>query len=381
MPRHRRNITTSSKPTMRARSAHAQARKKFVQYDTTPIRPKKSKAPKIIAIAVIVLIVILIALFLIIPNVFAQSNKGSLPATTSATVVIESGDTARDVAKKFESMNLVANADKFVEELERSGALKSLIPGSYTFKGQTDTKHITQRLKTGDSDDVPTVTVVEGYTLKATASAIDDASDGQISYDDFISATSDASKYASDYDFLKEVGTNSLEGFLLPKTYDIGTSDTAETMIEKMLDQFKTEAMALDYSYPKKNNLSVYDAVKLASVVQKESSGDIQPRVAGIFYNRLRSDSPYLQSDATTAYSVGHNPTGEEVHADDPYSTYTNPGLPPTPICNPSIDALESVCNPEENNYRYFYSYDDGTYAFSETYEEHQAAIARDTQQ
>lgn len=378
MARHTKNITTSSKPTMRARSAHARARKEFVQYDTTPIRPKKSKAPMVIGI-IIAIVVVALVFFVLIPNVFAQSNKGSLPASSSATIVIESGDTATDVAKKFENEKLVASADRFTEELGKTGASGSLIPGAYTFSGQTETKAMAARLKNGDSDDVPTVTVVEGYTLKAAASALEEASSGQITAADFTSASADASKFVSDYDFLKDAGNNSLEGFLLPKTYNIDPTDNADSMIKKMLDQFRTEAMALDYSYPQKNNLNVYDAVKLASIVQKESGTDLHARVAGVFYNRLRSDSPYLQSDATTAYVVGHDPTGEEVHANDPYSTYTNPGLPPTPICNPSIDAIRSVCDPEENNYRYFYSYDDGTYAFSETYEQHQAAIERDT--
>ena len=378
MPKHsNKDFTYSSRPSMRSRSAHARARKEFIQYDTSAIRPKKNNKPKIIVIVVAVLIVVLLG-FLIVPKVFASSNVGSLPASESATVVIESGDTASVVAGKFAKEGLIKNAERFAEELGKTGAASSLIPGSYTFSGKTETKLMAQTLKNGDSDDVPTVTVVEGYTLKATASALEDASDGQITAEDFTAVTSDASKFVSQYDFLKDVGTNSLEGFLLPKTYNIDPSDTAETMAVKMLNQFKTEAMALNYAYPTSKGLNLYDAVKLASVVQKEASGDLQPRVAGIFYNRLTSDSPYLQSDATTAYVVGHDPTGEEVHANDPYSTYTNPGLPPTPICNPSIDALKSVCSPEENDYRYFYSYDDGTYAFSTTYEEHQAAIARD---
>ena len=378
MPKNsNRDFTYSSRPSMRSRSVHARARKEFTHYDTSAIRPKKNNKPKIVAIIVAILVVVLLG-FLIVPRVFSTSNVGALPASESATVVIESGDTASVVAGKFAKEGLIKNAERFAEELGKTGAASSLIPGSYTFSGQTETKLMAQTLKNGESDEVPTVTVVEGYTLKATASALEDATDGQITADEFTAATSDASKFVSQYDFLKDAGTNSLEGFLLPKTYNIDPYDTAESMAIKMLDQFKTEAMVLDYSYAADKGLNLYDAVKLASVVQKEASGDLQPRVAGIFYNRLTSDSPYLQSDATTAYVVGHDPTGEEVHANGPYSTYTNPGLPPTPICNPSIDALKSVCSPEENDYRYFYSYDDGTYAFSVTYEEHQAAIARD---
>ena len=378
MPKHSDNLSYSSRPSMRARSAHARARKEFVQYDTSAIRPKKSKVPVVLAIIFAVAVIGSLCFF-VLPNVLAGSNKGSLPATETATVTIESGDTASVVAQKFEEKQLVANASKFVDELGKTGAANALIPGNYTFSGQTATHEMAERLKNGVTDTVPTITVVEGYTLKAIATAIEGASSGQITADAFNSAASDASKFATQFDFLSDVGTNSLEGFLLPKTYNIDPNDTAETMIVKMLNQFKTEAMALDFAYPKSKGLSIYDAIKLASIVQKESPVDLHARVAGVFYNRLDSDSPYLQSDATTAYVVGHDPTGEEVHANDPYSTYTNAGLPPTPICNPSIDSIKSVCQPEETSYRYFYTYDDGTYAFSETYEEHLAAIAKDT--
>ena len=70
--------------------------------------------------------------------------------------------------------------------------------------------------------------------------------------------------------------------------------------------------------------------------------------MAGVFYNRLASDRPYLESDATTAYEVGREPTAEEVHAETPYSTYANAGLPPTPICSPGIESLTAVCEPTQ---------------------------------
>ena len=92
----------------------------------------------------------------------------------------------------------------------------------------------------------------------------------------------------------------------------------------------------------------------------------------------MKSSRPYLQSDATTAYVVGHDPTAEEVHANDPYSTYSNAGLPPTPICNPSIDSIKATLNPEQTDYMYFYTSKDGTYQFSVTYDEHLAAINKD---
>ncbi len=344
-----------------------------------PSHSKSNKNPRIVLLAIIAMLILaLVAIFLVVPAV-SGNNVGSLDSSKKATVVIESGDTAKDVAVKFKDAGLVADADRFVSKLTEVGADSTLIPGEYTFSGKTDTSILAQALKEGKRDEGDKVTVVEGYTINSISQAVAKASGGSITADSFKQVCNDASKFSSDYDFLSEVGNKSLEGFLLPKTYEIESSDTAETLVKKMLDQFKIEVSNLDFSYASNTGLNFYDAIKLASVVQKESPTSYHARVAGIFYNRLKSNSPYLQSDATTAYYVGHDPTGEEVHANNEYSTYTNPGLPPTPICNPSIDAIKSVCFPEENNYRYFYTTQNGQYVFSETFEQHQQAIENDT--
>lgn len=87
----------------------------------------------------------------------------------------------------------------------------------------------------------------------------------------------------------------------------------------------------------------------------------------------------HINSDATTAYEVGHDPSPEELHSQSAYSTYTNYGLPPTPICSPGIEALRAVCFPEQTSYLYFVFKNDENgelqYRFSETFEEHQQAI------
>ena len=111
-----------------------------------------------------------------------------------------------------------------------------------------------------------------------------------------------------------------------------------------------------------------------------EPADMVRDHVAGVFYNRLASDRPYLESDATTAYEVGREPTAEEVHAETPYSTYANAGLPPTPICSPGLESLTAVCEPTQTEDMFFYFYPDADgnmqAAFSKTYEEHQQAIA-----
>lgn len=146
-----------------------------------------------------------------------------------------------------------------------------------------------------------------------------------------------------------------------------------------MLSQFNTEVENLNYSYAEDHGLTPYQALILASVVEREAASDNQKEVASVFYNRLGIDMP-LQSDATTAYVVGGDPTPEDLKVDGPFNTYLNKGLPAGPICSPGLSCIEAVLDPAQTNYYYFVFYpnDNGgmDYFFNETYEGHQQAIA-----
>ncbi|WP_080799587.1 endolytic transglycosylase MltG [Arabiibacter massiliensis] len=379
MPSRRKQVTYSQRPNHAARSAHARGERQFRTYDTSYIRPKSSKAPIVFSIVLIVIVLGVLAwggftLF----NSCSASQVELLAEGEQATVVVAEGEGAQAIGQKLVEARLVGGKTEFTRRVDELGVASQLKPGTYTFAGGTGLDDIIHALQAGpDMGDA--VTIPEGYKLADIAAAVADASGGRISAEDFTAAASDASAYAADYGFLADAGSNSLEGFLFPKTYAIGDDATADSVIRMMLDQFKTETAGLDWSYPESQGLSIYDAVNLASIVEKESSGDAQIRaqVAAVFYNRLEyTEGPtvgYLQSDATTAYEVGHDPTPEEVHADTPYSTYTYKGLPPTPICSPSLDCLKAVCAPDQESLgKYFFFYFEGdSYYFTETYDEH----------
>ncbi len=251
-----------------------------------------------------------------------------------------------------------------------------MIPGTYLFRGGMTQADILAALTAGPASTADHVTIPEGLTRQGVAEEVAKATSGRISVEDFMAASADASQYAGQFALVDGAGTNSLEGFLFPKTYAITATDGAEEVVRMMLAQFGDETASLDWAYPQEHGLSPYEAIILASIVEKEGKPDNFATVASVFYNRLASDRPYLESDATTAYEVGHDPSAEEVHADTPYSTYTHEGLPPTPICNPSLAALQAVCSPEDTDYLFFFFDDDGTYSFTETYEEHQASFS-----
>ena len=385
MPQHRKQVTYSQRPNHAARSAHARGERQFRTYDTSYIRPKKSKAPAIVAAVLAVLVVGGLAWgALTLFNSCSAQSVELLAEGQEATITVAEGAGAKVVGEQLAEARLVSNAGDFTKRVNEMGVDSQLKPGTYTFAGGMSLDAIINQLTAGPVANA--LTIPEGSTLEAVAQSVATFTENRITADAFTAAASDASAYAADYDFLADAGTNSLEGFLFPKTYEIGDDAAAESVVRMMLDQFKTETSGLDWSYPQSQGLTIYDAVKLASIVERESSGDeqIRAQVASVFYNRLNNfgdpNYGFLQSDATSAYELGHDPTPEDIKNPTPFNTYTNTGLPPTPICSPGLDCLQAVCNPAQTNYFFFYFAPDesGTmqYYFSETYEEHQQTFS-----
>ena len=380
----RRQVTYSRRPNHAARSAHARGDRMFRTYDTSFIQPKRSKVPHYVFLVVLALLGIGILWFVGSSVASCVSPKVELLAEgQQATITVNDGASANTIGSTLVDAKLVGSAKEFTERVKDLDAGSDLKPGTYTFSGGVSVDDIISALRNGPVSDA-VLTIPEGYRLSEIASAVESATNGRISADAFKQAASDASVYAGDYSFLKSAGTNSLEGFLFPKTYDVASDATADSLIRAMLSQFQTETAGLDWSYPESQGLSLYQTVNLASIVEKESSGDetIRAQVAAVFYNRLTTKGEpsygYLQSDATTAYEVGHDPTAEEVHANSLYSTYSNAGLPPTPICSPSIECLQAVYSPNQDalGKYYFFYFQDDKYTFSETYDEHKAAFS-----
>jgi UPF0755 protein len=126
--------------------------------------------------------------------------------------------------------------------------------------------------------------------------------------------------------------------------------------------------------------MSVNEVLTLASIVEKESGVAAErPLIAGVFYNRLRLGMP-LQSDPTIIYAIP-NFNGDLTRADlarpSPYNTYQVTGLPPGPIANPGLAAIDAVLDPTDTQYLYFVSKNDGSHVFAATLAEHNHNVAR----
>jgi UPF0755 protein len=185
--------------------------------------------------------------------------------------------------------------------------------------------------------------------------------------------------------FLEELGATARhpEGLFLPETYRFprGSSDRAilaqafDLMQKSLAEEWDQRAEGLPISTP-------YEALTLASIVEKETGrADERARIAGVFVRRLEKRMR-LQTDPTVIYGIGKafngNLTRQDLRTDTPYNTYTRRGLPPTPIAMPGRAAIHAALHPADGNELYFVATGtgDGSHAFSETKDEHDAAVA-----
>ncbi len=149
-----------------------------------------------------------------------------------------------------------------------------------------------------------------------------------------------------------------LEGFLFPATYDFVAGTTAKELALDQLQAFCRTFAKVDLAYARSKNLTPYDVLKIASMIEEEAavSAD-RPRIAAVIYNRLRNRMP-LQIDATLRYGLHIPPTQSiteaELASSNPYNTRKLYGLPPTPIGNPGLASLRAAAHPANVDYLYY---------------------------
>lgn len=152
-------------------------------------------------------------------------------------------------------------------------------------------------------------------------------------------------------------GAKNLEGFLFPDTFELEKQASAANLVQLQLEDFKRRIKGVDMGYARSKNLTVYDVLTIASMVEDEAALASQRKlVAAVIYNRLREGIP-LGIDATTRFATGNYTqplTESELAIESPYNTRTNAGLPPGPINSPGLAAIEASAHPAEVDYLYY---------------------------
>jgi uncharacterized YceG family protein len=158
--------------------------------------------------------------------------------------------------------------------------------------------------------------------------------------------------------FARDGKPRPLEGFLFPATYDFTPQTTSRRLAERQLDSFRTNWAKVDLRYAKSRNLTPYDVLIIASMIEKEViAPEERALVAAVIYNRLH-DGMALQVDATTRYGFNVPPTesltNSQLNSLNPYNTRRVPGLPPTPIANPGLASMQAAAHPARVDYLFF---------------------------
>ena len=288
-----------------------------------------------------------------------------------ASVVVREGDGVAEIARRLETAGVVRSALLLRARSRLTGRDRTIQPGTYRFETATDMGTLLERLA-GGVEPVE-VTIPEGLTVREIADLL--AARG-------LGGTESFRCLASDPDFLLAAGVPGpqLEGYLFPDTYrfvpQVDASEILETMVRRFHDRFDADR----YRRAAARRLSVNQVITLASIIEKETGkASERPLIAAVFANRLRIGMP-LQSDPTVIYAMPEfdgNLTRADLARPSPYNTYVTGGLPPGPIANPGLAAIDAALAPADSLALYFVSRNDGSHEFSATLAEHNRAVAR----
>ena len=296
--------------------------------------------------------------------------------TVAERVIIPRGASVRVAAESLADHGVISNQAWFRLRARFAMLDRMLKPGLYEFPPQSGTAEVLRRLVAGDALHVR-LTLPEGATLFDIAAAVENRVG--IPKAEFLRVARD-SALRSQFDVVGE----SVEGWLLPETFDFPALVDSREILERFLAARRAGWDSSWDARAKAAKLDRHALLTLASIVEAEARLPAdRPLIAAVYRNRLRIGMP-LQADPTIQYGylLQDGSRKPRLYNIDyafrsPWNSYLNPGLPPGPIGNPSSAAIEAVLSPSPVPYLYFVAGPDGAHRFSRNYNEHLQAIRK----
>lgn len=297
----------------------------------------------------------------------------ALPFQSETVITIQPKESVRTVATRLRSRNLISSKLQYLVWARVTGHAKRMKTGEYLIKKGLTLKQLFTVIESGKSIGYK-LTIPEGYNAFEIAKEIEKKG---------LAASRDILRLVRDRRFIKQhTGMNlkSLEGYLYPNTYFFSKKDGAKKIIAKMVRAFN----AAYKKVPASGVLDKHEIVTLASIIEKETGAPFErKKISSVFHNRLKKKMR-LQTDPTVLYAkilatgqFSNNITRKDLKRKHPYNTYRVKGLPPGPIANPGLRALEAAVMPETTKHLYFVSQNDGTHVFTDNYKDHSAAVRK----
>lgn len=350
-----------------------------------PRRTRKKKKKKRWFLLILALVIISVAVFCsVIVISIGKDMMGFETDETSVDVVIPSGATTSDIAEILKESGVVEYPMVFrlISRLQEADSLYK--DGTHTLRMNMAYETIIEELQTESVKDTLDLTFPEGYHLNQCARILEE--NEICSAEEFLKVFNTVS---FGYDFEKSLTDNperfyAREGYFFPDTYRFKKGTDPEAVAKKIYANF-SEKMTPDLLGRMSDlGISLEDTITLASIVQAEAPEmDEMKNVASVFWNRISDsdDFPRLESDPTKKYAenvIRENSEAPDEDMIEAYNTYAGKGLPPGPICNPGLEAIEAVLYPSETPYYYFCSnLSTREFFYAETLAEHEQNLVK----
>ena len=355
-----------------ARRERAARRDDFV--DVPPVaEPAGGSGPRwgrIIATGVLLVLILAAAWF---ANSLFQPFKSESDGP-AVRVSIPRGSTLGDIATILQDNGVISNAGFFELRARLAGRSGDLKPGSFELREDMTFTAALDALEKGVPPDVRVVSLPEGLSRSELAPAVRRAGvPGNYRRASRRNPELDPGRFGAP-------NARSLEGFLFPATYELKKSRPARGLVEEQLKAFKRNFAKVDLSYARRRNLTPFDVLIIASLIDREAAvAKERALVSSVIYNRLK-DGISLGIDATVRYIYGNwtEPLKQsELANTSPYNTRVNEGLPPGPIGNPGLAAIRAAARPARTDYLFYVAAvcGNGRHKFAETDAEFQRYV------
>lgn len=323
---------------------------------------------KIIAFLSVLTVALTVLISLFSYNLYTYYNSPAGENNAEKIFVVKPGQGFSSVTAKLVREKLIVSPEKFKIVGALTGDDKKVKAGEYLFSMSMSPRQIITLLKKGKVH-LYKMTVPEGYNIYQVAEVV--ANSGFGLKDDFIIAAKNAKLMAKNG--LPD-SAETFEGYLFPDTYSFPRGVKHSEIIRVMYDRFRSVYKTEWTQRARKMGFTRHEIITLASIIEKET-GDARERpvISSVFHNRLKKRMR-LETDPTVIYGIKNfdgNITKKHLREKTPYNTYRMRGLPPGPIANPGIKAIEAALYPADTDYLFFVSKKDTTHQFSTNIRDH----------
>ena len=300
----------------------------------------------------------------------------------TATIQVTADDTMGSIADKLKDEGLIEYKWFFRLFAGVSGAKDKIGIGTYELNTDMDYRALISAMHNASGSmntDTVRVTIPEGYTVEQTIALL--AKNGVNTEE----ALTEAAKTATfDYSYIDNSSEDisRLEGYLFPDTYDFYINEKPANALGRLIKNFNSKLDDDLLDKAEERGYDLKDIITIASLIEKETDGTDQTKIASVIYNRLEGPGDkqgtygMLQIDASLLYALPDHEgsiTEADKQTDSPYNLYKYAGLPPTPIANPGLASIQAALEPDNTDYYYYALGKDGVHHFFTNYADHLA--------